>query len=57
MKQEEEVSQQLVHEAGSTKGFAIGVTEDAPPKALERSLEIISKVIRGGDQPRGGGVG
>jgi len=47
-------TQQLVHEAGNTKGFAIGVTEDAPAKALERSLEIISKVITEGN-PGGSG--
>ncbi len=41
-------TRQLLKEAGGKKGFAVGVTEDAPPEALERSLEIISKVIRGG---------
>ena len=35
----------LLDEAGSKKGFAVGITEDAPIKALERSLPIIAKVI------------
>jgi uroporphyrinogen-III decarboxylase len=35
----------LIEEAGTRKGFAIGITEDAPVKALEKSLYIISKVL------------
>ncbi|MBW1699335.1 MAG: hypothetical protein JRH18_21195 [Deltaproteobacteria bacterium] len=39
-------TRQLVEEAGSKKGFAIGITEDAPVEALERSLEVISRVLQ-----------
>ena len=39
-------ARKLIEEAGTKRGFAIGVTEDAPIQALERSLETISKVIR-----------
>ena len=39
-------TRQLVEEAGSKKGFAIGITEDAPVEALERSLGVISKVLQ-----------
>ena len=39
-------TRQLVEEAGSKKGFAIGITEDAPVEALERSLGIITKVLK-----------
>ena len=35
----------LIEEAGTKKGFAIGITEDAPVKALEKSLDVISKVL------------
>ena len=27
------------------QGFAIGITEDAPVKALEKSLDVISRVL------------
>jgi uroporphyrinogen-III decarboxylase len=43
-------TRQLLREAGDARGFAIGVTEDAPPEALEHSLETISRVIRDNDQ-------
>ncbi len=36
----------LVAEAGSRRGFAISVTEDAPVEALERSLGVIAEVLR-----------
>ncbi len=35
----------LIEEAGTRKGFAIGITEDAPVKALEKSLDVISRVL------------
>jgi len=36
----------LVAEAGTRRGFGISVTEDAPVEALERSLEVIARVLR-----------
>ncbi len=36
----------LVAEAGSRRGFAVSVTEDAPVEALERSLGVIAEVLR-----------
>ncbi|MFB3816596.1 MAG: uroporphyrinogen decarboxylase family protein [Candidatus Methylomirabilales bacterium] len=39
-------TRQLVAEAGSRRGFAISVTEDAPVEALERSLGVIAAVLR-----------
>ena len=39
-------TRQLVAEAGSKRGFAIGVTEDAPFEALEKSLGVIARVLR-----------
>lgn len=39
-------TRQLLEEAGSKRGFVIGVTEDAPFEALERSLGIISRILR-----------
>ncbi|HEX9017220.1 MAG TPA: uroporphyrinogen decarboxylase family protein [Chloroflexota bacterium] len=39
-------TRQLLEEAGSKKGFAIGVTEDAPVEALEQSLGVIAGVLR-----------
>ena len=39
-------TRQLLQEAGDKGGFAIGVTEDVPIEALERSLGVISKVLR-----------
>ena len=41
----EEHTWQLLKEAGSKRGFAIGVTEDAPVEALVRSLGIIARVL------------
>ncbi len=38
-------TRQLCEEAGSKRGFAIGVTEDAPIEALENSLGVISRVL------------
>ena len=35
----------LIEESGTRKGFAIGITEDAPVKALEKSLDVISRVL------------
>ncbi|MDA8218642.1 MAG: hypothetical protein M0Z94_13600 [Dehalococcoidales bacterium] len=42
----EEHTRHLLEEAGTKRGFAIGVTEDAPVEALERSLGVISRVLR-----------
>ena len=39
-------TRQLLEEAGSKRGFAMGITEDAPVAALEKSLGIISRVLR-----------
>ncbi|HVP11002.1 MAG TPA: uroporphyrinogen decarboxylase family protein [Phycisphaerae bacterium] len=39
-------TRQLLREAGGKRGFAISVTEDAPPEALERSLAIIARVLQ-----------
>ena len=39
-------TRQLLEEAGSKRGFAIGVTEDAPFEDLERSLAVIANVLR-----------
>jgi uroporphyrinogen-III decarboxylase len=39
-------TKQLLEEAGSKRGFAIGVTEDAPFEDLERSLAVITNVLR-----------
>jgi hypothetical protein len=38
-------TRQLLEEAGTTRGFAISVTEDAPVEALEKSLAVISRVL------------
>ena len=35
-----------MEEAGTARGFAISVTEDAPVEALEKSLAVISRVLR-----------
>lgn len=40
-----EHTRNLLAEAGTTRGFAIGVTEDAPVAALEVSLGVISRVL------------
>ena len=41
-------TRQLLAESGSKKGFAIGITEDAPVAALEKSLAVIARVLRDG---------
>ena len=41
----EQHTRKLLEEAGHRRGFAISVTEDAPSAALEKSLEIIAKVL------------
>ncbi len=38
-------TRQIVEEAGDRRGFAIGVTENAPVEALEHSLLIIARVL------------
>ena len=38
-------TRELLEEAGSTRGFGISVTEDAPVEALEKSLAVISRVL------------
>jgi hypothetical protein len=38
-------TRQLLEEAGTTRGFGISVTEDAPVEALEKSLAVISRVL------------
>jgi hypothetical protein len=38
-------TRQLLSEAGTKKGFAISITEDAPVVDLERSLEVIAQVL------------
>lgn len=38
-------TRQLLEEAGTKRGFAMGVTEDAPIEALERSLAVIARVL------------
>lgn len=40
-----EHTRSLLAEAGTTRGFAIGVTEDAPVAALEVSLGVIARVL------------
>jgi len=40
-----EHTKNLLAEAGTTRGFAIGVTEDAPMQALETSLGVIARVL------------
>ncbi len=39
-------TRQLLAEAGSKRGFAISVTEDAPVEALEKSLAVIARVLQ-----------
>ncbi len=36
----------LLDQAGTSKGFAVGITENAPIHALEKSLPIIAEVLR-----------
>ena len=38
-------TRELLEEAGTTRGFGISVTEDAPVEALEKSLAVISRVL------------
>lgn len=38
-------TRELLQQAGTKKGFAIGITEDAPVEALEQSLGVILRVI------------
>jgi uroporphyrinogen-III decarboxylase len=38
-------TRELLDQAGSKRGFAMGVTEDAPVEALERSLAVIARVL------------
>ncbi|MCL4464796.1 MAG: hypothetical protein M1401_01980 [Chloroflexi bacterium] len=40
-----EHTRELLSQAGSKRGFAISVTEDAPVEALERSLGVIAGVL------------
>lgn len=40
-----EHTRELLAEAGSRRGFAISITEDAPVQALERSLGVIAGVL------------
>ena len=39
-------TRELLEEAGTKAGFGISVTEDAPVEALEKSLMVISRVLR-----------
>lgn len=39
-------TRQLVEEAGTRRGFALSVTEDVPVEALDRSLEVIARVLQ-----------
>jgi hypothetical protein len=39
-------TRELLAEAGTTRGFGISVTEDAPVAALEQSLAVIAGVLR-----------
>jgi hypothetical protein len=39
-------TRELLAEAGTTRGFGISVTEDAPVQALEHSLAVIARVLR-----------
>jgi hypothetical protein len=39
-------TRELVAEAGTKKGFAVSVTEDAPVEALEKSLAVIARVLQ-----------
>jgi hypothetical protein len=41
-----EHTRELLAEAGTTRGFGISVTEDAPVEALERSLAAIARVLK-----------
>ncbi|MHB1005216.1 MAG: uroporphyrinogen decarboxylase family protein [Chloroflexota bacterium] len=44
----EQHTRELLAEAGSKRGFAISITEDAPVEALEKSLGVIARVLREG---------
>ena len=39
-------TRELVAEAGTKRGFAVSVTEDAPVAALEKSLAVIARVLK-----------
>jgi hypothetical protein len=39
-------TRQLIEEAGTRRGFAIGVTENIPAEHLARSLSVIARTIR-----------
>ena len=39
-------TRQLIEEAGSKRGFALGVTEDIPAQHCARSLRVIARTIR-----------
>jgi hypothetical protein len=39
-------TRQLIEEAGSKRGFAIGITEDIPAQHCARSLRVIARTIR-----------
>ena len=41
-------TRQLLEEAGGKRGFVIGVTEDAPVEALDKSLAVIARVLNEG---------
>jgi hypothetical protein len=41
----EEHTRQLLADWGGKRGLAIGITEDAPVEALERSLQAITRVL------------
>lgn len=38
-------TRQLLEDAGTKRGFAVSVTEDAPVEALEKSLAVIARVL------------
>jgi hypothetical protein len=39
-------TRELLTEAGTTRGFGISITEDAPVEALEKSLAVISRALK-----------
>ena len=41
----QEATRSLLHEAGDRKGFLLGITEDIPPRHLERSISAILEVL------------
>lgn len=44
-------TRQLIEEAGSKRGFAIGITEDIPAQHCARSLRVIARTIQDLSQP------